>query len=168
MFSIFFINHFFVFIDFVVWGWLNWFYFRKEKRNARLGKEGFSNLPSFPDCIFFISLVDLYQATCFGDYKAENNVYSVWMTDFFLPPVSFCVKPRSVKICVFCYRDKTDVKFLADDVLFLLFCEWAPEVRYNSLLCLRIDAHLHFSHIVEVWSHCCFSLTHLNSICNLV
>lgn len=41
--------------------------------------------------------------------------------DFFLPPVSFYVKPSSVMIWVFCYGDKTDAKFLADDVLFLLF-----------------------------------------------
>lgn len=96
-------------------------YFRMEKRNARLGKEGFSNLPSFPDCIFFISLIYLCRSTCFGDYKAENSVYSGWMMDFFLPPVSFYVKPHSVMIWVFCYGDKTDGKFLADDVLFLLF-----------------------------------------------
>lgn len=39
------------------------------------GKKASLNLPSFPDCICFISLVDLCQATCFGDFKAESSVY---------------------------------------------------------------------------------------------
>lgn len=41
--------------------------------------------------------------------------------DFFLPPVSFYVKPCSVMYWVFFYGEKTDTKFNAENVLFLLF-----------------------------------------------
>lgn len=84
-------------------------------------RELLSNLSSFPYCIFFMYLVELCQSTCFGYYQAESNVYSGWMMDFFLPPVSFYVKPCSVMYWVFFYGEKTDMKFNAENVLFLLF-----------------------------------------------
>jgi len=73
------------------------FLLQDGEEKCQIGEGRFhSNLLSFLCRIFFISLVDLCQSTCLGDYQAEISVYSAWMMDCFLPLVSFCVKRCSV------------------------------------------------------------------------